>query len=475
MTTDLKQTKRQRPVPEPSLERLPPSAPDMERGVLGCILLDPKCYLDAKERIVSQDSFYCLPHQIIWDSLDEKTDFIILQQRLKDKGLLDQVGGIPYLSQLQDAVPSAANLSYYLDIIHEKYLLRKMLSVCTEIAGRVYDYEGEPEKLLDEVERDILKINEHRQSTSTGIIGDCIQRVQEKIEYYHANRGKITGITTGFPKLDVLTAGLKGGEAIIVAARPGAGKTALAMNIVERAAIELQLPVGVFSLEMDKDALTFRMLCGRAGVDSKKAQRGDLTPDEFKSITDAARKVRKAPIFVDDTPGLTINALRARGRRLWQKYAVRLIVIDYLQLMSCPKKKGDYNRQQEIGEISAGVKSLARECNIPIILLSQLNREIEKEKGRKPRLSDLRESGNIEQDADLVLMLYSPKAKKDEDEEGEHDLDHVPINLLIAKQRNGPSDRIVPLTFHKIFTRFEERKRQPTKVEPEDSHYYQPD
>lgn len=466
MTPDLKQTKRQKTSLDtrPTIDRLPPHSHEMEQGVLGCILIQPSCYLDAKEKIHDKEVFYDIRHQMIWESLDEKQDIITLQQRLKDKGELEHVGGIPYLSQIQNCVPSAANLSYYLDSLYEKYLLRKMISVCTEVVGRAYDYSGEVEALMDEVERDILKINTQRQIKDVGIIGDCIQRVTEKIDYFQQNKGKVTGITTGFGKLDMLTAGLKGGEAIIVAARPGCGKTSVAMNIAERSAIALGLPVGVFSMEMDKDALTFRMLCGRAGVDSKKAQRGDLSQEEMSAIVRAAGEVRKAPIYVDDTPALTINQLRARGRRLWQKYHIKLLVIDYLQLMSCPKKKGDYNRQQEIGEISAGVKSLARECNIPIILLSQLNREIEKDKGRKPRLSDLRESGNIEQDADVVFMLYQPDKKK-EDEEGEHDLDHVPINLLIAKQRNGPSDRIIPLTFHKIFTRFEERKRQPKPEE----------
>lgn len=471
ISSDLKRALRLKPVT--SFDRLPPHDEACEEAIIGCMLLDRASYAEVKEALGVKEAFYSLPCQVAFENFDEKTDFVVLQSRLKDKGLLEQVGGIMWLSRCQESVVSTANLPWWLGIVRDKFVIRKLLQTCTETVAKIYEHNGEVDALLDEVEKDVLAIAHNRETKDAGLIGDCIERVQEKIEYFHQNKGKITGITTGFGKLDILTAGLKGGEAIIIAARPGCGKTAVSMNIAERAAIELGLPVGVFSMEMDKDALTFRMLCGRASVDSKKAQLGDLTAEQFKSIAEAAKCVRKAPLYIDDTPALTINQLRARARRMWQKHQIKLLVIDYLQLMSCPKKKGDYNRQQEIGEISSGVKSLARELNIPIILLSQLNREIDKDKGRKPRLSDLRESGNIEQDADLVLMLYSPAKSKQEEDEGEHDLDHMPINLLIAKQRNGSSDRIIPLTFHKVFTRFEDRKRAIAKVEENDQPDWQ--
>jgi replicative DNA helicase len=467
---DLKQTRRQRqPQNGHSIDRLPPSSFDAEQGVLGCILLNAREYYpEAREKISSNELFYSLPHQVIWDCLDEKQDILTVQQRLKDKGLLDQVGGILYLSQLQDKVPSAANLSYYLDLVVEKYLLRKTIAICTETVAKAYEHSGQVEAFMDEIEMAVLTISDQRNTKESKPISNSVQRVLDKLEHYQRNRGKFTGVATGFAKLDALTVGLQPGEVFVLAARPSCGKTSFSMQVAEHAAIVQGLPVGVFSMEMSEDALMFRMICGMAGVDSKKAQRGCLSQEDMTAIAHAAGAIRKAPLHVDDTPALTVNQLRGRGRRMWQKYKIKLGVIDYLQLMSSTSSKKSYNRQQEIGEISAGIKSLARETGIPWILLSQLNREMEKEKGRKPRLSDLRESGNIEQDADLVGMLYKPKVKDEKPDDDAEENDSIAVNFLLAKQRNGPSDRIIPLTFHKVITRFEDRQRPKPQPEPED-------
>jgi len=445
------ETKRTKAATNGHLDRLPPHDVLCEEALIGCMLLDRVCYNEVKESLHVKEAFYSLPCQIAFENLDERTDLIGLQSRLKDKQLLEPVGGIAWLSQCQDSVSSVANLPYWLGIVREKYLLRRMIQTGTEVVGRCFDFSGEIDTLMDEVERDILAVAATRKTQDATLIADCIQPTLDRIEYFRTNKGKVIGVPTGYHKLDFLMAGMRESEVIIIAARPSEGKTALAMNIAEHASISLGLPVGVFSLEMDKDAITFRMLCGRASVDSMKAKHGELEQEEMSRIAAAAGQVRKSQLFIDDTPGLTLNQVKGRARRMFQKHHIRLLIVDYLQLMSCPKRKGDFNRQQEVSEISCGIKTLAKELKIPILLLSQLNRVIEKEKGRKPRLSDLRESGAIEQDADVVLMPYNPKPCSDDEEEGEE----IQMNLLIAKNRNGPRNRLVPLTFKKVFCRFE--------------------
>lgn len=438
------------------LDKLPPHSIEAEQATLGCCLLDNFCWHEVQTVVGDKkEMFFDLRHQVIWESMQGKNDDLItVQQRIKDKGMLEQVGGLPYLSSLQDCVPSAANVSTYLGIIREKYLLRSMLKVCTDSVGKIWEHDGEVEALLDQVETDILAINNIRKTQEASPIGDSVSGVLEKIESYQANKGKVIGIPSGFAKLDFLLAGLHPSEVVIIAARPSEGKTALAMNIAESASMASNVPVGVFSMEMDKDAITFRAVCSRSEVDSMKAKHGDLDAEEIKRISKAAIEFRKAKLFIDDTPALTVNQVRARARRMVAKHGVKLLVIDYLQLMTSPKRKGEYNRQQEVSEISAGVKNLAKELKIPILLLSQLNRVIEKEKGRKPRLSDLRESGSIEQDADVVLMPYNPFPVEDDQEEP----DEVDMNLLIAKNRNGVRNRSVNMVFRKKFTKFEEKR-----------------
>jgi replicative DNA helicase len=403
--------------------------------------------------------FYDLRHQVIFDTLVEMydgkqpIDVITLQQRLKDRNQLDPVGGVTYLSALPDAVPSAANLEYYLEIVREKYILRKMIQTCTGVVSKVYDHEGKVDGLLDEVERDILKISEERVEGVSMAMKDLVHRAINTIEDYHQRQGMLTGIGTGFVDFDKMTSGLHGGEMIVIAARPSMGKTSLVMNIVEHAVLEEKIPVGVFSLEMTAESLVLRMLCSRARVNMRNIRDGFLAERDFPKLTGAAGKLANAPLYIDDTAGLSILQLRAKARRMHQQYGIKMVVIDYLQLLNGGNSRVE-SRQQEVAMISNGVKALAKELSVPVIVLSQLNRELEKDKSRKPRLSDLRESGAIEQDADLIALLYKPEEGKDDEDAAPQDQEAIPVNLLIAKQRNGPTGD-VHLTFFKGYTRFE--------------------
>lgn len=454
---------RERKAPAPGrVDRLPPHAPDAERGVLGCILISPNEAIGECVRILrpGAEAFYDLRHQAIYTLVvtmydaQEPIDLITLQQRLRDLGQLEAVGGLTYLNELADSVPSAANLAYYVEIVLEKHLLRRMLQTCTQVIGRVYECESDVPALLDEVERDILRINEERERPETKAIKDLVNSAINTIEDLHARQGMLSGLSTGFPDLDKMTTGLHKGEMVVIAARPSMGKTSLAMNIAEHIAIDLRQPVAVFSLEMTAESLVLRMMCSRAEVNLRDVREGFLAERDFPRLTQAAGEIAAAPLFIDDTSGLSILQLRARARRLWQQHGIKMIVIDYLQLLHSDTRRAKDNRQQEIAEISSGIKALAKELEVPIIILSQLNREIEKDKSRKPKLSDLRESGSIEQDADLVGLLYKP-SKEGEDEESvpRDDGTGIQVCLLVAKQRNGPTGDVF-LTFLKRYTRF---------------------
>jgi len=463
---DLKQTRRQKPARSDTrgtIDRLPPHSIEAEQGVLGCAFLDPNHCIGRCIEILKDDgklAFYDLRHQTIYETLVEKfntrdpIDLITIQQNLKDRQLLDQVGGIAYLSQLPDLVPSAANLDYYLEILREKFLLRKLIQTCSGVVGRIYDYEGEVETLLDDVEKEILRVNESRSQASMPSVRELVGQAINTIEHYFNRQGELNGLATGFHDFDKMTDGLHGGEMIVVAARPSMGKTSLAMNIAEHVAIEGQQPVGVFSLEMSSASLVMRMMCSLARVNLRSIRDGFMSEGDFPKITTAAGRLSAAKIFIDDTAGLSILQLRARARRMYQQHGLKLFVIDYLQLLNSTARRAQDNRQQEIADISSGIKALAKELNVPIIVLAQLNREIEKDKGRKPRLSDLRESGSIEQDADLVCLLYKPSEGEDEEGGTPENSDSRPVNLLIAKQRNGPTGD-VKLTFFNSYTRFE--------------------
>ena len=465
---DLKKSRRQKSAPSrvPTLDRLPPHAPDMEQGVLGCCLISPnECIGECVEKLKDDGklAFYDLRHQTVYETLSEMfnarapIDLITVQQHLKDRQLLEQIGGIAYLSQLQDTVPSAANLSYYLDHVREKYVLRKLIQTCSGVVGRIYDFEGDVEELLDEVEKEILRVNESRAQGNVIPINTLVHDAIATIENFFGRNGQLGGLATGFSDLDKMTDGLHGGEMIIIAARPSMGKTSLAMNIAEHVALELKLPVAVFSLEMSAPSLILRMMCSLARVNLRSIREGFMSEADFPKLTSAAGRLSAAKLFIDDTAGLSILQLRARARRMAQQHGIKLFVIDYLQLLNSTARRAQENRQQEIADISSGIKALAKELNVPIIVLAQLNREIEKDKSRKPRLSDLRESGSIEQDADLVGLLYKPDSGDDDDAApAEHD--GLPVNLVIAKQRNGPTGD-VNLTFLKPYTRFESAAR----------------
>ncbi|HEY4416993.1 MAG TPA: replicative DNA helicase [Verrucomicrobiae bacterium] len=464
---DFKKARRQKTLSErgaASLDRLPPHDMQMEMGVLGCIMISPNESLgECVEKLKDdgKEAFYDLRHQTIYETLStmfnerQPIDLITLQQNLKDRQLLDQIGGISYLSQIQDAVPSAANLSYYLEVVKEKFLLRRMIQTCTGVVGRIYDYEGEVDQLLDEVEKEVLRVNESRVQTNVQGVKDLVTHAIGQIEHFFNRKGELSGLSTGFTDLDKMTDGFHGGEMIVIAARPSMGKTSFSMNIAEHIAVELGLPVGVFSLEMSAESLVLRMMCSLARVNLRNIRDGFMSEADFPKLHTAAGRLSRAKLFIDATAGLSILQLRARARRMAQQHGIKLFVIDYLQLLNSTAKRSQENRQQEIADISSGIKALAKELNVPVIVLAQLNRELEKDKSRKPRLSDLRESGSIEQDADLVGLLYKPSSGDDEDSGGQVDENEgLAVNLLIAKQRNGPTGD-VNLTFLKPYTRFE--------------------
>lgn len=452
---DLKRTKRVTQ-PAPVVDRLPPYAEDAERGVLGCILISVTEAMPEAIEMLRENGqeFYDLRHTTIYEEMllmyDEgvSIDVITLSNRLKDKKQLENIGGVVYLSELSNAAPSASNVSYYLAIISEKYVLRKMIQFGTELAVRGYDYNGKVETLLDEVERDFSAIGARRIEETTPDVRTLINGNITAIEEYSKRDGIVTGVSTGFADLDVMTSGLQPSEMIVIAARPSMGKTSLAMNMADSICVNQKLPIGVFSLEMAASALTMRMLCSRARVNARNVRDGYLSDRDFPKLTAAAGKLANAPLFIDDAGSLTITQLRAKARRMVERRGVKVIIIDYLQLLKSGAKRYE-GRQQEVAEIARGIKALAKELVIPIVVLCQLNRDVEREKGRAPRMSDLRESGEIENAADVIAFLY-----KVETEDGREYEEAIPVNLLIGKSRNGPTGD-VNLTFLKQYTRFE--------------------
>ena len=460
---DLKRTKRQTRRREDvgPLDRLPPHSLEAEQGVLGCVMLNPNENMGTCiEKFKSgSEVFYDLRHRELYELIAElydkkqPIDIFTLSQSLRDRNQLNNVGGLAYLNDLMDKAPSGLNLPYYLDIVREKYVLRKMLHTCTDIVGRVYEEQDNVDALLDTVERDVLAISEERSENEDKSIKTLVRDAISTLESYHKNQGMLTGLSSGFHDLDRMTHGMHPGEMVVIAARPSMGKTSLAMNIAEHVALEQNQPVGVFSLEMTAESLILRMLCCRARINLRAVRDGFFAERDFPRITKAATELAKAPIVIDDTPGLSVLQLRARARRMSQQHGIKLFVIDYLQLLNSTARRAE-NRQQEISDISSGVKALAKELSVPVIVLSQLNRELEKDKSRKPRMSDLRESGAIEQDADLIGLLYKPSKGDDDDGPAYAEQESIGVNLLIAKQRNGPTGD-VSLTFFKGFTRFE--------------------
>src|SRR6267142_999691 len=444
------------------IHRAPPHSVEAEQGVLGSMLISPREAIAEVVEKINEEYFYVPAHQTIYTVLvdlwnaGQAIDLITFTQVLRDRNLLESVGGAAFVTSLFTFVPTAANLEYYLEIVRDKYILREIISAATESVRRAYEEQDEVNNLLDEVEQRIFAVGEDRFKGQLLSMKEQVMSTLESIEKLFENKGAITGVSTGFRDLDKLTSGLHSSEMIVIAARPSMGKTALAMNIAEYAAIEANLPVAIFSLEMSAQQLVQRMLCSRARVNLAKTRDGFLGEADFPKLTHAASKLAEAKIFIDDSAGLSILALRANARRLKAQQDVRLIIVDYLQLLRSTSRRAQDNRQLEISEISAGLKGLAKELKIPLIVVAQLNRQPEARSGGKPRLSDLRESGSIEQDADLVGLLVRPEIYE-EDEEARAEKSGE-AELIIAKQRNGPVGEI-PLTFLKEYTRFETRAR----------------
>lgn len=459
METDLKNIKRQTkaPLADPmKADRLPPHSIGAEQGVLGCVMLAPNETLPVVlSKIKSPEFFYDLRHQVIFETVvemhgkGEPIDLITLQQKLKDREQLEPVGGLVYLAELPDTVPSAANIEYYLEIVFEKFTLRKLIGVCTEVVSRSYSHQGELATLLDQIEADIHAVTTDAQSTDRmKTAKQLAQPTLNRIEELFANQGQIDGIPTGLYDLDNLTAGLQNGEMVVIAARPSVGKTSLAMNIAEHVCFSLSLPVGVASLEMTSEQMMLRLVSSIARVPGEAIKRGTLSESHFGKITSAMSKLNTNRLIIDDSSGTSILQLKAKARRMQQRFGIKLFIIDYLQLLHSTSKKAD-NRQQEVSDISSGAKQIAKELGIPVVILSQLNREMEKGGNRKPRMSDLRESGSIEQDADQIWMLYRP-----DDQDAGEGAQTFQVNVVVAKNRNGPTGEI-PLTFMKQITRFE--------------------
>jgi replicative DNA helicase len=453
------------------IHRTPPHSVDAEQGVLGSMLISPRETIAECVEKINEEYFYVPAHQTIYNVLvdlwntGQAIDLITFTQVLRDRHLLDSVGGAAFVTSLFTFVPTAANVGYYLDIVRDKYILREIISAATESVRRAYEEQDEVNNLLDEVEQRIFAVGEDRFKGQMLSMKEQVMSTLESIEKLFENKGAITGVSTGFRDLDKLTSGLHSSEMIVIAARPSMGKTALAMNIAEHAAIEMKLPVAIFSLEMSAQQLVQRMLCSRARVNLAKTRDGFLAEADFPKLTHAASKLAEAKIFIDDSAGLTILELRAKARRLRAQQNVQLVIVDYLQLLRSTSRRAQDNRQLEISEISAGLKGLAKELKIPIIVVAQLNRnpEIRTGSGKGvPRLADLRESGSIEQDADLVGLLVREEYYADSDEE-RTELEGK-AELIIAKQRNGPIGQ-VKLTFRKDFTRFEDRAEDPAESE----------
>ena len=436
-------------------------------GVLSSFLLSPlEIGALCGEQKITKEHFHLPAHALIYECLIEMwdkgkpIDIITVTQLLQDRKQLDQAGGPAFVSELFTYLPTAANAPHYIETLVEKHTLREIIKVCDQYSFRCYEEQDVVSTLLDEVEQGIFKISQARYQAKSMSMKDQVMQAIHSIEELYDRRGAINGLPTGFAELDKMTDGLHGAEMIVIAARPSMGKTALAMNIAEHIALEEKKPVAVFSLEMSTSQLVQRLLCSRAQVNLGSIRNGFLSERDFPALTSAAAKLAESKIYIDDTPGLSILELRAKARRLKSQHDIQAIFIDYLQLLRSTSRRAQDNRQLEIAEISSGVKSLAKELNIPIIVLAQLNRNPESRSGEskgRPRLSDLRESGSIEQDADVVGLLVREEYYAENDEEREASSGKA--TLIIAKNRSGPVGD-VPLTFRKEFTRFENRARE---------------
>lgn len=452
-----------------------PSSHEAERGVLSCMLQAPDLAVGIAQEKLTMESFHLEAHQTLFDlitQLHDKTkpvDIISLQQVLVDRDLMDKVGGPAAVAEIYSIAASPAHIDHYVGIVDEKFTLRSIISACSTCINRAFEEQEDLDPLVDEVEERILNVRRKR-AEKKGIIGmkDLVMTSIDRMQLMVKDPDSLLGTPTGYKDLDAMTGGLHGGDMFILAARPSMGKTSFVMNIVEHVAVDLGKAAAVFSLEMSADQLVQRMLCSRARVNMRTiGKAGGMKKSDFPRITQAGSALMKSKILIDDTPSLSIMDMRSKARRFKKTHDIALIAIDYLQLMRSTSKRAQENRQQEIAEISSGIKAIAKELNIPVIVLAQLNRNPESRTGKsmgKPKLSDLRESGSIEQDADIVGLLYRPEYyAADEEEKKEED---GKAELLIGKHRNGPTGSI-PLTFRKEYMRFELRAREEGEMEPD--------
>ncbi len=433
------------------LDRVPPHNLEAEQSVLGSMLLEREAIITGVEYLRAED-FYHDNHRKIFQAMielsdqGEPVDLVTLSEELRQKNQLESVGGASYLTKIVDLVPTAANVSTYAGIVKEKAVLRQLISVSSKISSRCYEGGDEIEEILDESEKLIFQVANQGAQKSYVVIKDILMETFERIEYLYEHKKGITGVPSGFTDLDNITSGFQNSDLIIVAARPGMGKTTLALNIAQHIGTREKLSAAIFSLEMSKEQLVMRMLCAQAGIDAHRLRRGYLTGEDWPKLVRAVGPLAEAPIYIDDTPAISVMEIRAKARRLMAEHGLSIIFIDYLQLMRAHGRQE--NRQQEISFISRSLKALAKELNVPIIALSQLSRAVETRNDKRPILSDLLESGGIEANADLVAFIYRDDYYNNESQ------DKNIAEIIVAKQRNGPIDT-VRLYFQDSFTRFQ--------------------
>jgi replicative DNA helicase len=433
------------------MDRVMPHNQEAEQSVIGAIFLEPQALVTASEVLVPED-FYHSAHKIIFETMQtlndqrKAIDTITVAEELSNKNLLDDVGGITYITEIASAVPTAANVTFYANIVAEKSVLRRLIRTATKIVEDGYTREDEVAELLGEAEKQIMEVAARKNSGDFKHIKGVLVETYDHVEQLQNRKGDVTGIPTGFRDLDRLTAGFQRGDLIIVAARPSVGKTAFALNVAQAVGTKTDENVAIFSLEMGAEQLVMRMLCAEGNIDAQVLRTGALTLEDWNKLTIAMGTLSRAGIYIDDAAGIRVNDIRAKCRRLKQEHGLGMILIDYLQLIQGSGKTGQ-NRQQEVSDISRALKGLARELEVPVIALSQLSRGVEQRQDKRPMMSDLRESGSIEQDADIVAFLYREDYYDKETE------DANTIEIIVAKQRNGPTDT-VKLAFKKEFNKF---------------------
>lgn len=434
--------------------RVPPNSLEAEQAVIGAIFLEPEAFSTAAERLTPAD-FYRMNHQIIFQAMldlfekGEPIDLISVTTLLTNEDKIDAVGGVVYLTQLTESVPTAANIDYYSKIVEEKAILRRLIQTATDIVTQTYAREDEVDELIDEAERSILAVSSRKNTQSFKEIKDVLIDVYDNIEKLHHAENDVTGIPTGYRDLDRMTSGFQKNDLIIIAARPSMGKTAFALNIAQNVATTTDENVAIFSLEMGAEQLVQRMLSAEGNIDSQRLRTGRLTEEDWTKLTMAMGSLSHAGIFIDDSPGIRVADIRSKCRRLKQEHGLGMIIIDYLQLIQGSGTNRE-NRQQEVSEISRSLKALARELEVPLIALSQLSRSVEQRQDKRPMMSDLRESGSIEQDADIVGFLYREDYYETDKSEAS---DNQNIEIIISKQRNGPTGT-VELAFIKNINKF---------------------